>query len=236
LGRCEGSTDEIAGAIDDIEARFVREDEAEAKQKKEKKEDATGEKDTWYERNKDMVHTALIGGALIGGVVLLTRFFFDKKDAGKAEGEKSSFWAKTGIATLLGAEVLGQAAGFEQVQKLISGGDPKHWIYSAGVRGLAAAADLELGTAMDFWTGNGPSEGEQTMFTEMAEIFDTSESRLWGTAKLNFDEFLGGKDGITLPWAIDDNARIREQIKDYYLPQLEDKLTYLKILVYASLL
>lgn len=220
----QGEADALVAAMVAVEAMYKEKAEEEAEKKEEKEKGKDGKEETWYGKHKSEVNTALIVGGLGLGVWWLTKNFFKKTGTETSVSPA----AKTALGVLVGAVGLGQVLGFESVQRLISGGKTDSWVYSPAVKGLVSAADLELGVAMDYWTGNGPSEGERTMFEQMAEIFDVADSRIWGTSKLGFDEFMDGKNGSLLPWYTDDEEKLRTSLKDYYLEDLEENLPYLK--------
>lgn len=219
----EASNDaaDLVKAMEAIEQSYAKKDE-EAKKKAEKKED--GKEKNWYQKHKGEVNTALIIGGLGLGVYFLANKLFKSDDPTK----QVSTGAKVATTALVGAMGLGQILGFESVQKLISGGKSDSWVYRSWVKGFTSAADFEMGVAMDYWTGNGPSEAERTLFEQMALIFDVSDTRLWGTSKLGFLEFMDGKNASMLPWYQDDEERIRTSIKDYYLEDLQEALPYLQ--------
>lgn len=221
---------ELAEAVNAVEEAMKNPENGAKEDDKTDESKSFGEKvSDFTKKHSSEITTALIVGGLGFGLYWLVDKISNKTGVqGQLEEKGMGTAAKVATAALVGGFVGGQILGIKGIQDMISGGDPKSWIYKPWIKGWTAAADLELGNALDYWTGNGPSEGEAKQFEQMAGIFEVSESRLWSASKLSYQEFMGGKSSTVIPWYLDDEDQLRTKMKDYYQAPLEEAMPELK--------
>lgn len=221
---------ELLEAVNAVEEAMKSPESQDETGEKEDEDKSFGEKvSDFTKKHSSEITTALIVGGLGFGLYWLVNKISNKTGVQNQLDEKGmGTVAKVATAALVGGFVGGQILGIKGVQDMISGGDPKSWIKRPWVKGWTAAADLELSNALDYWTGNGPNEGEARLFEAMAAIFGISESRLWSVSKLSYHEFMGGKSSTVIPWYLDDEDQLRTKMKDYYRAPLEEAMPELK--------
>lgn len=192
-------------------------------------------------KNSTAVKLFAFAGAAVGGWWLYKKYF-KKKDVAEASkdsttGSTAMTAAKVALVTAGGAFVAGQVLGMEKVRQFISK-DKDSWVNSRYVDALISAADGEFSNAFNYLIYGPITPEDQTKYERLSNVFDVDKERVTGIARMNFDEFMGGKASsmFQLSGTKEAEEKIRTSIKDNYLDNIKAQIPDLSKLTVGQVL